>query len=65
MNLESATAFTVIFPSRSLNGLVYFMVLRSAPKAANGSGLEPSRVKNISAFGVSEIIAIKKNKKHN
>ncbi|RNA40721.1 hypothetical protein BpHYR1_015802 [Brachionus plicatilis] len=52
-SLETARAFTVIFPSRSLNGLVYFMVLLSTPRAAKWSGFEPSMEKKISAPGVS------------
>lgn len=46
-------ALTVRFPSRNLNGFVYFIVFVSVPSGANGSGFEPSTVKYISAFRVS------------
>ena len=53
-NFATPIAFTVLFPSRSLNGLVYLIVFVSDPSGANGSGFEPSTVKYISAFCVSK-----------
>jgi hypothetical protein len=46
-------AFTIFFPTLSLNGFEYLIVTLSAPNEENGSGLEPSTVKNISTLDVS------------
>ena len=53
MYLEIAKALTIFFPSLSLNGFEYLIVVLSALIEENGSGFEPSVVKNISTFGVS------------
>jgi hypothetical protein len=42
---ETPIALTARFPSRSLNGFEYLIVLLSVPSGANGSGFEPSTVK--------------------